>query len=1541
MSSIAIEGFRPALQQNAHWSHASGRDATLFLTFSLPEGTDPSRLRTTLEQVLEQHEILRTRLVASPGMQLPVQVIAEQLLIDWREVADDLPQHALHSLLGAALAEASLAVALTQATPPRACLALPAANADHTTLQLLLQQWQALYQGLPADEEAVQFADFAEWQFEHLGSSDSDAGRAFWQRQQADAADQYLVQHPFQRGEAALPAQPACLARTPDAAFQDHIGSALAGLDAPAEALFGWCWALLLKRHLGQPQVLLGWAHDGRNSATTNAQGPYGKRLPLHLQPDDQDTLANALAGFTQLLEQARTWQEEWPAQAQDTPFGFRLRQPLASAWPVLAVHGETCAHALLLEVLEQPEGFAFHLHYDAARLDADAAGLLLDQFLTLALQASAASQRALGEASGISAAHQDWLAALNRTEVRQQTPALLHQLFEQQVAARPEAIAVRHGDAQLSYQALEARANQLAHRLRDAGLAPGQAVGLFMGRGLDAIVGILGILKAGGAYLPLDPSYPAERLSDVLEQTRANLLLSLSSLETQLPKGDYRTLWLDRLAEHDLPTQRPQPLNDGDSLAYLIFTSGSTGRPKGVMVSHRNAVHSTAARLLAYQEPLQAFLLVSGLAFDSSVAGLFWTLAQGGELCLPQDDQVQDALALGRLIGARRISHTLMLPSLYGQVLEQAADQLGSLRCAIVAGEACPASLARQHRQQCAQAQLYNEYGPTEGTVWCSYYRAQGDEQGVLPIGKAIANMQLYVLDAQLRPVAAGVSGEIYLSGAGITQGYLGRPDLTAERFLDNPLNPTGSLLYRSGDLGRVNAQGDIEFLGRIDDQVKIRGFRIELGEIEARLLNHPGVREAAVVARANDAGDNELVAYVVARDACPGAIALQAHLGLHMPEHMVPKTYVMLAAFPLTPNGKLDRKALPAPVRERRASYRAPGTEREATLAALWAEVLGVEQVGLDDNFFELGGHSLTATRLVSRLRSSLGLEVPVRALFQHSTLGAFVEQALPRAEASTLPPIQAQRREAPVPLSYAQERLWLFDRLHPGSTTYNVPEAVRLRGALDLPALERSFSVLLQRHESLRTTFALDGDLPVQRVQAAEDFALGLIDLGRLPEAQRSLRLSQELQAQAAHRFDLEHGPLLRAGLVRLADDEHVLWLTLHHIAFDGWSMRVFTRELIALYSAFSHGQDSPLAEPQLQYADFAQWQRRELSQAALKPQLDFWLEHLGEDRSLLQLPCMLPRPALPSHRGAEHSLVLGPQLAQALHAYSREQGCTLFMTLLTAFNVLLAGHSQQSAIRIGIPIANRHHQELEGLVGFFVNTLALRTDLAGNPRFDSVLHQVRDNLLHAHANQDLPFEQLLQALPGAQQHSVPLLQVMFDLHQERNLRSSAFGDLSIEPLNEDHGKRNTLFDLMLDVSEREQGLIATFTYSTDLFEHASIVALGEDLQALLEALPGQPAPSFEALVQRLRPQPAAHAGQRPEAREQVAQLVREVLELQTLDEQAHFFEVGGSSLKAVLLCARVQQLWGTQVPAHLVFLNPRLGDLLNVLSRYSHA
>jgi amino acid adenylation domain-containing protein len=1538
MSSNALEGFRPALQQNLYWSRAIDRNAALLLTLALPGTVDSARLRSALEQVLDRHEILRTRLVAAPGMELPVQVIAERIDIDWREITTPLSSvDDLKSALREAVSRDTATAMAVALLPSSLLVALPAANADATTLEHLLSEWQALYLGNRPEEDAVQFADFAEWQYEYTSGSDSDAGRAFWQRQQAP--DLMTAMHPFQRATPSGVRQMALVEQTLDAELQDRLKSALAGLDTPAQNLFGACWAVLLRRHLGQPQVMLGWEHSGRNSATLTAMGPYAKQLPLLLTFDDSQSLTSLLAEFSTLLTEAQTWQEAWPAHATPTPFGFRLRKPAPSAWTMQAVEGEECPHSLLLEVTELAQGFEFRLHFDASALGIDAARLLLDQFLTLCVQASDASSRPLSEANGISRAHRDWLESLNQTATQLASPALLHHLFEQQADLQPDAIAVTHGDVHLSYQALERQANRVAHRLREAGLTAGQPVGLFIERCSEALVGILGILKAGGAYLPLDPTYPAERLSDMLEQTAAPLLLSLSHLQSRLPAGNYQTLWLDHPASDSTFDQRPEPISDADTLAYLIFTSGSTGRPKGVMVTHRNAVHSTSARQLAYEEPLESFLLVSGLAFDSSVAGLFWTLGRGGRLCLPQDDQVQDALALGRLIATQRISHTLMLPSLYAQVLEQAADQLGSLRCAIVAGEACPAALARHHRERCEHAQLYNEYGPTEGTVWCSYYRARGDEHGVLPIGKAIANMQVFVLDGQMRPVAAGVAGEIYLSGAGITQGYLGRADLTAERFLSNPQDAQGSKWYRSGDIGRVNPDGDIEFLGRVDDQVKIRGFRIELGEIEARLLSHPGLRETVVLARPNEVGDTELVAYLVAREACPGATALREYLGAQLPDYMLPNAYVMLSAFPLTPNGKLDRKALPAPARERQINYRAPRNEREQLLATLWTQVLGVERVGLDDNFFELGGHSLTATRLVSRLRSSLGLEVPVRALFQHPTLGEFIDLALPKADASTLPPITARHHQPSTAMSYAQERLWLFDRLHPGSTTYNVPESARLHGDLDVLALERSFALLLQRHEALRTTFTLENNQPVQRIGAAQGFTLPLIDLSHLGESDRLEHLQTELRAQAAHPFDLAQGPLIRAGLIRLSAQEHVLWLTLHHIVFDGWSMRVFTRELTQLYAALSKGEASPLAGPALQYADFAQWQRRELSHEVLKPQLDFWLQHLGTERTLLQLPCMLPRPALPSHRGAEYTFELGLETTQALHAYSREQGATLFMTLLAAFNVLLAGHSAQQAIRIGIPIANRHRQELEGLIGFFVNTLALRTDLSGNPGFDSLLKQVRDNLLSAHANQDLPFEQLLQALPSAQQHSAPLVQVMFDLHRERILTSSQFGDLRIEPVKEDNGKRSTLFDLMLDVSEREQGLIATFTYSTDLFEHDSIVALGADFRALLDTILGQASPSFETLYKQLSPMNRPQVERSANPRAQVFEALRAVLELADPDEQANFFEVGGSSLKAVLLCARLQEWWDIKIPAHLVFLNPILADLANVLSRYA--
>jgi len=1542
---MSIEGFRPALQQTRHWRIAP--HAVAHLRAELPAAIDPQRLYAALGQLLARHEILRTRLTAVPGMQLPVQVIAEDLNFSW-QVVEASTADAETSLLTELAASAAdpehppLAAALLCNGPSnQLLLALPAANADAETLELLLSELAALYQGQHLDDEPVQYADFAEWQHELISGPDGDAGRAFWQRQQA--AELLSPAHPFQSPRTAQGYRPARIEQSLPAAAQDRLHSTLAGLATQPATVFGLCWAALLQRHLGLPRLLLGCCHAGRNDATQTAFGAYAKALPLLLAVDENQSLAALSGEFGALLAEAQAWQESWPGEAPGLPFSFRYSQSKPGAWPIAELRADGDPATLQLDVQERNGQFAFALRYDATRLSGQAAALILDQFLALCEQACATSQRPLREASGIDTRQAEWLADLNRTEANIATPALLHQLFEAQAEARPEAIALSHGDLRLSYGELERQANRLAHRLRQAGLRAGQPVGLFLGRSSAAIVGILGILKAGGAYLPLDPAYPAERLADMLAQTQAPLLLSHSALSERLPAGNYRSLWLDTEdAEdaEDFPEYSPQAIGHPDQLAYLIFTSGSTGRPKGVMVSHRNAVHSTSARWLGYQEPLASFLLVSGLAFDSSVAGLFWSLSQGGTLCLPDDEQVQDALALGRLIAAQRISHCLMLPSLYAQVLEQAGEQLASLRCAIVAGEACQAAVAARHREVCAQAALYNEYGPTEGSVWCSLYRSTGAEQGVLPIGRGIANMQVRVLDERLAAVAPGIAGEIYIGGAGITQGYLGRPDLTAERFLPDPFGAPGSRLYRSGDIGRLNAEGELEFLGRVDHQVKIRGFRIELGEIEARLLEHPALREAAVIARQNPAGDAELVAYLVARDACPGAQTLRQHLSERLPEHMLPSAYLMLPALPLTPNGKLDRAALPAPERGGQRAYRAPRSERESLLAGLWAEVLGVEKVGLDDHFFELGGHSLTATRLISRLRSALNLEVPVRALFQHPTLGDFAEQALPAAPLSSLPPLLPATHNADLPLSFAQERLWLFDRLHPGKPTYHVAEAVRLSGELDQSALERSFSELLRRHASLRTRFVLENGQPMQRIDAPRAFPLALLDLSSLSEAEREQALRSQLDDLALQPFDLARGPLIRAGLMRLDAQTHVLWLGLHHIVTDGWSMGVLTRELIALYAAFSAGQPSPLAEPQLQYADFAHWQRRQLSPEALKPQLDFWLAHLGQERPLLQLPGMRPRPALPSHRGAQHEFGLDADLTQALHELTRQQGVTLFSTLLAAFKLLLAGHSGQHDIRVGIPIANRQRQELEGLIGFFVNTLALRSDLAGNPSFEALLQQVHANMLAAHDHQDLPFEQLLQALPNAQQQSAPLLQLMFDLHRERILASNEFGNLQISPL-EEGSNHSTLFYLMLDIGEREHGLVATLTYSTDLFEPEQIARLATDYERLLRAILLQPHAPLNELSRSLEPLPPAAAYAAGDADSQLRELLLEMLGASSLEPDASFFELGGTSLKAVLLCARLQQLWGTAIPPQLVFLHPRLEDLRNVLRPYCAA
>ncbi|MEW5926817.1 MAG: amino acid adenylation domain-containing protein, partial [Gemmatimonadota bacterium] len=787
------------------------------------------------------------------------------------------------------------------------------------------------------------------------------------------------------------------------------------------------------------------------------------------------------------------------------------------------------------------------------------------------------------------------------------------------------------------------------------------------------------------------------------------------------------------------------------------------------------------------------------------------------------------------------------MSVGLFNQYAEELKAEIPRLRYLIVGGDALDPQTIARVRQGCAPRHLLNGYGPTETTTFAVTHEVTDVEEGArsIPLGRPVANTRIYVLDAHGEPVPVGVGGELYIGGAGVALGYQERPGLTAERFVPDPFGgEPGARMYRTGDLGRWLPDGTIEFLGRNDHQVKVRGFRIEPGEIEARLLAHPEVREAVVLAREDAPGDKRLVAYYVGAEGAE-AEALRAHLSERLPEYMVPAVYVRLEALPLTPNGKVDRRALPAPDGAPAwGRYAAPRTPVEEVLAGIWAEVLRLERVGVEDDFFALGGHSLLATRVVSRVRQVFGVEVPLRALFEAPTvakLAGRVEE-IRRAGAPALPPVVPTERTGALPLSFAQERLWFIDRLEPGSAAYNIPVAWRLGGALDEAALERALGEIVRRHEALRTVFAEWDGSPAQVIAPFGAFALPVEDLSDLSEADREAALRRRAREEAARPFDLSAGPLFRAALLRLGAEDHVLLLSMHHVVSDGWSMGVLHRELSALYAAYRQGRESPLPELAVQYADYAAWQREHLRDGVLEGELAYWRERLADAPALLELPTDHPRPAAQSFRGASERVQLPPEVLERLRALGRQEGATLYMVALGAFQALLSRYSGSEDVVVGSPVAGRGRGEVEELIGFFVNTLVLRTDVSGDPSFRELLRRVREVTLGAYEHQEVPFERLVAELsPERSLSHSPLFQVAFTLDNAQDTGGGLAG-LGVQEVATE--LEVAKLDLSLGLAAGSDGLRGGLTYSTELWEAATMQRLVGHFTRLVEQAAADP-------------------------------------------------------------------------------------------------
>jgi amino acid adenylation domain-containing protein len=1031
-------------------------------------------------------------------------------------------------------------------------------------------------------------------------------------------------------------------------------------------------------------------------------------------------------------------------------------------------------------------------------------------------------------------------------------------ELFAERARLHPEAPAVMFGDRRLTYAELNRQANQLARFLRSQGVGPDRLVGICVTRSLELVVGLLGILKAGGAYVPLDPSYPAERLRHMLEDAAPQMVLTQEALRAVLPTTQAEIVALDtKLPEiagndaEDLPAAELR-LN-AQHLVYVIYTSGSTGRPKGIAMAHRSMVNllqwhreqfgsSEGCRVLQF----------AALSFDVAFQEIFSTLCTGGSLVLLDEWVRRDAGALTQLLNTHAVARMFMPPLMLQSLAEHYSHTHAlpaSLRDVITAGEQLrisPEIVALFKRLD--GCRLHNHYGPTETHV-VTALTLQGEPQewAALPaIGRPISNTQIYVLDEHRQPVPIGVPGEIYAGGAGVARGYLGKGELTAERFIANPFLEEPGRLYRTGDLGRWRADGTLEYLGRNDEQVKIRGYRIELGEIEALLAEHPQVKEAAVVAHADVAGQKRLVAYVTRRDSTEvGVEELRAHLKAMLPEYMVPSAYVTLERLPLTPSGKLDRGALPAPqpgAYERQ--YEAPQGEVEAALAEIWGQVLHVERVHRHDNFFDLGGHSLMATQVISRIRQGLQVELPLKDLFESPTIAGLAglvagQQAL--AQRLVEPAIEPVARTQPLPVSFSQRRMWLIQQLDTHSTAYNMPFALRLRGRLDQQTLLDSLQFLAERHEAFRTTFHLADGGPVQLVTPHAAAQVRMVDLRDLPEHIRDERAAQLFREESLRPFDLAVGPLFRFALVRLREAEHALLWLMHHSVGDQWSAGIVARELVTLYADFGRGVPPSLEPLPIQYADFATWQRHYLGGAALDGQLAYWREKL-RGAPALSLPTDHQRPKRQTYRGSVVYDTLSPDTLASLKRFSAERGATAFMTLLACYKMLLARYTGQDDIAVGSPVANRTRVATENLVGTLVNTLVMRTSLAGDPTFSEFLVRVRETALEAFAHQDLPFERLVDELNVSHDTShSPLVQVLF------NVLNAPMGTLRLDgvdmtPFDFDHGSAQ--FDLSVSVETELFGRIALI-YSTDLFEHATAQRMLSQYIQLVEQVIADPA------------------------------------------------------------------------------------------------
>jgi amino acid adenylation domain-containing protein len=1443
-----------------------------------------SALEKAIKEIVQRHEVLRTSFavvddepiqVIHPHPQLTMQVI------DWRQF---LEQDQLNKAQQLATAEFQqpfdlanpplLRVKLLQLSDQSHLLLLVIHHivCDGWSMDIFRQELFTLYTAFctgkssPLPKLSLQYADFAHWQRQWLQGEVLQTQLNYWQKQLAEVPP--LLELPTDKPR---PSVQSFRGRSEFLQLNQDLTQKLKRLSQElGTTLFMTLltvFTLLLSRYSGQEDIVVGSAIANRNRREIEPLiGFFVNTLALRTKLQGNPTFLELLQRVKQVTLDAY--------DHQDLPFEKLVdelgKERSLSHHPLFQVafglqsgiqdkletngltltsfswENTTTLFDLSLIFRETPQGLTGEWEYATDLFEAETIQRMLGHFEVLVKGIVDNPQQCINTLPLLTEDESQQLQIWNQTQTDYPHDKTLVDLFEAQVTLNPNNIALVFESQSLTYQQLNQKANQLAHYLiQNYQIQPDTLIGICVERSLEMIIGVLGILKAGGAYVPIDPNYPQERIQWILQDSGTSLLLTQSFLTEKLPltqhKNSCQVICIEQTDFSEALTNNPSLQSTSDNLAYVIYTSGSTGRPKGVMIEHRGLTNLALASANTFQvQPQSRFLQLASFSFDISVAEIATTLVVGACLYLANKETLLPTQVLVDFLINHKISHIIIPPSVLS-VLPRAS--LKDLQTIVVGGEACSAELVAQWA---SGRRFFNGYGPTESTIGATVALCQPNGKKP-PIGKPLANIRIYILDAYNQPLPPGIPGELCIAGKGVARGYLNRPETTAEKFIEVELFGKTERIYKTGDLARWGNDGNLEYLGRIDEQVKLRGFRIELSEIESVLLQHQLVKEAVVILYETDSNPR-LVGYITeAEESVNLGSEIKEYLKNRLPNYMVPSQIMVLKQLPITPNGKLDRRALPTPNIATSSDLEIFVTPTEELLAILWQGLLKVKSVGRLDNFFELGGHSLLATQLVTRIRDSFGVELPVRKIFEQSVLSELAREIDGRGERPFAPTIAPQPENQPKTLSFAQSRLWFIAQLEGTGTsaTYNMPIAFELDGKLNVEALRLSLTYLLQRHTSLRTYFpALSGEAQVV-VKNVEDIeVLAIADLQQLDPQTRAETVQHLADIHAQEPFDLNTGPLFRAKLLQLDQQKNILLINIHHIISDGWSMGVFKREWEQAYTAFAVGDTPNLSPLPIQYSDYAAWQRSWLQGDILERQENYWKQQLNDAPSLLTLPTDRPRPAQQSYQGGREEYCLSKELTGKLKVLSQQQGVSLFMTLLTAFNILLSRYSRQEDLCVGTAIANRTHSDTEGLIGFFVNTLVLRSKIQPELRFSELLQQTRQTCLDAYAHQDIPFEYLVEQLqPERSLSHNPLFQVMIVLQNAEGAGTNvSLPGLDIQYLEQSFPFAK--FDLTLDLCSRGDQLHCMWEYATDLFEAETIGRMAEHFEVLLTAITQNP-------------------------------------------------------------------------------------------------